>query len=216
EEALPSLLEEAGGLWKQSYPASAYREDAALGSGTGGLNQAENGNDGFLVQCQTPDRNLLSFLREGAAMSWFSQKGKRKKINELWGQSMCLLSFAFSLEDGVSNPTLQAVSGFGGPRFLFWFMTCIRSGSIRDILPTLLHPLLEVGGMNVEKNVIDPEDPRCTRLTLMGQMVTVPPEEVEFAKQAMFSRHPVVRKWPRSYEWFFMKMNIEHIWLQSW
>lgn len=29
-------------------------------------------------------------------------------------------------------------------------------------------------------------------------------------------RHPVVRKWPRSYEWFFMKMNIEHIWLQSW
>lgn len=38
------------------------------------------------------------------------------------------------------------------------------------------------------KNVIDPEDPRCTRLTLTGQMVTVPPEEVEFAKQAMFSR----------------------------
>uniref|UniRef100_A0A8C5XA43 CREG-like beta-barrel domain-containing protein n=1 Tax=Malurus cyaneus samueli TaxID=2593467 RepID=A0A8C5XA43_9PASS len=30
------------------------------------------------------------------------------------------------------------------------------------------------------------------------------------------SRHPVVRKWPRSYEWFFMKMNIEHIWLQNW
>ena len=38
------------------------------------------------------------------------------------------------------------------------------------------------------KNVIDPEDPRCARLTLTGQMVTVPPEEVEFAKQAMFSR----------------------------
>jgi len=30
------------------------------------------------------------------------------------------------------------------------------------------------------------------------------------------SRHPVIRKWPRSYEWFFMKMNIEHVWLQSW
>lgn len=36
--------------------------------------------------------------------------------------------------------------------------------------------------------MIDAEDPRCARLTLMGQMVTVPPEEVEFAKQAMFSR----------------------------
>ena len=33
EEALPGLLEEAGGIWKQSFPASAYREDAALGPG---------------------------------------------------------------------------------------------------------------------------------------------------------------------------------------
>lgn len=28
EEALPALLEEPGGLWEQSFPASAYREDA--------------------------------------------------------------------------------------------------------------------------------------------------------------------------------------------
>lgn len=38
------------------------------------------------------------------------------------------------------------------------------------------------------KNIVDPEDPRCARLTLTGQMVAVSPEEVEFAKQAMFSR----------------------------
>ena len=25
-----------------------------------------------------------------------------------------------------------------------------------------------------------------------------------------------MRKWPRPYEWFFMKMKIEHIWLQKW
>ncbi|OWK10119.1 hypothetical protein Celaphus_00005808 [Cervus elaphus hippelaphus] len=30
-----------------------------------------------------------------------------------------------------------------------------------------------------------------------------------------FCRHPVMRKWPRPYEWFFMKMKIEHIWLQK-
>ena len=38
------------------------------------------------------------------------------------------------------------------------------------------------------KNIVDPEDPRCARLTLTGRMVAVSPEEVEFAKQAMFSR----------------------------
>lgn len=34
----------------------------------------------------------------------------------------------------------------------------------------------------------DPEDPRCARLTLTGKMVEVEPEEVAFAKEAMFSR----------------------------
>lgn len=38
------------------------------------------------------------------------------------------------------------------------------------------------------KNIVDPEDPRCARLTLAGQVMAVSPEEVEFAKQAMFSR----------------------------
>ena len=38
------------------------------------------------------------------------------------------------------------------------------------------------------KNIVDPEDPRCARLTLTGRMVAVSPEEIEFAKQAMFSR----------------------------
>ncbi|KAL6036002.1 hypothetical protein STEG23_022422, partial [Scotinomys teguina] len=41
------------------------------------------------------------------------------------------------------------------------------------------------------KNIVDPEDPRCARLTLTGQMIMVPPGEVEFAKQAMFSS-PVI------------------------
>ena len=36
--------------------------------------------------------------------------------------------------------------------------------------------------------IYDPEDPRCARLTLTGKMVDVGPEEVEFAKEAVFSR----------------------------
>ncbi|XP_027301745.2 protein CREG2 isoform X4 [Anas platyrhynchos] len=90
--------------------------------------------------------------------------------------------------------------------------------NVADLLkdPVASLTLPEADGNFCRKNAVDPEDPRCARLTLTGQMVTVPPEETEFAKQAMFSRHPVIRKWPHSYEWFFMKMNIERIWLQSW
>lgn len=55
EEALPALLEEAGGLWKQSYPASAYREDAALGSGPAGRQPGQGA---------APSR-MFSYRREG-------------------------------------------------------------------------------------------------------------------------------------------------------
>nr|XP_020754085.1 protein CREG2 [Odocoileus virginianus texanus] len=85
---------------------------------------------------------------------------------------------------------------------------------MKNPMASLLLP--ESEGEFCRKNIVDPEDPRCARLALTGQMVAVSPEEVEFAKQAMFSRHPVMRKWPRPYEWFFMKMKIEHIWLQKW
>lgn len=45
------------------------------------------------------------------------------------------------------------------------------------------------------KNIVDPEDPRCARLTLTGRMITVPPGELEFAKQAMFSRYGDALMW---------------------
>lgn len=40
----------------------------------------------------------------------------------------------------------------------------------------------------------DPEDPRCARLTLTGKMVEVSPEELAFAKEAMFSRYQRLNK----------------------
>lgn len=85
----------------------------------------------------------------------------------------------------------------------------------------------------------DPEDPRCGHLTLTGKMVVVAPEEVAFAKEAMFSRyfmvycnreepsnmedvsaglyrHPVMAKWPVGHKWFFMKLELIQVWLQDW
>uniref|UniRef100_A0A8C1K3C7 Cellular repressor of E1A-stimulated genes 2 n=1 Tax=Cyprinus carpio TaxID=7962 RepID=A0A8C1K3C7_CYPCA len=66
------------------------------------------------------------------------------------------------------------------------------------------------------KQVYDPEDPRCARLTLTGKMVEVGPEELDFAKEAMFSRHPVMKKWPPGHNWFFMKLVLQQVWLQDW
>uniref|UniRef100_A0A8C7N429 Cellular repressor of E1A-stimulated genes 2 n=1 Tax=Oncorhynchus kisutch TaxID=8019 RepID=A0A8C7N429_ONCKI len=69
---------------------------------------------------------------------------------------------------------------------------------------------------NSTGQMYDPEDPRCARLTLTGKMVEVDPEEVEFAKEAMFSRHPVMKKWPVGHNWFVMKLQLTQVWLQDW
>lgn len=59
----------------------------------------------------------------------------------------------------------------------------------------LLDFFLVIRFICVKRNMAyDPEDPRCARLTLTGKMVEVPPEELAFAKEAMFSRYVGLNK----------------------
>merc|ERR1712216_540489 len=60
---------------------------------------------------------------------------------------------------------------------------------------------------------IDPEDPRCTRLTLVGTMRNVTTQELPFAQAAMFDRHPETQSWPKSHDFHVVTMDIEDIWL---
>ena len=36
-------------------------------------------------------------------------------------------------------------------------------------------------------------------------------DEAEFAKKALFSRHPVMPDWPKNHGWFFAKLNITNV-----
>jgi len=60
---------------------------------------------------------------------------------------------------------------------------------------------------------IDPEDPRCTRLTLVGQMRNVTADELSFAHDSLFARHPGMKSWPASHDFHVVTMVIEDIWL---
>ncbi|XP_045118753.1 protein CREG1-like isoform X2 [Portunus trituberculatus] len=66
-----------------------------------------------------------------------------------------------------------------------------------------------------QKHDLDPEDPRCARILLTGNMVEVKngTSEAEFAKAALFSRHPVMETWPADHNWIFVKLNIKHIYV---
>jgi len=60
---------------------------------------------------------------------------------------------------------------------------------------------------------LDPEDPRCAHVILAGDVIKVGANSTEeqFAKEALFTRHPVMSDWPESHGWFFAKLNISNV-----
>mmetsp|Transcript_13200 Transcript_13200/g.20502 ORF Transcript_13200/g.20502 Transcript_13200/m.20502 type:complete len:577 (+) Transcript_13200:197-1927(+) len=65
---------------------------------------------------------------------------------------------------------------------------------------------------------IDPEDPRCARLSISGRLVEVEPVEIETAKLAMFDKHPSMKGWYKDndttgHNFKFYKIQMEEIWL---
>ncbi|XP_041968629.1 protein CREG1 [Aricia agestis] len=64
----------------------------------------------------------------------------------------------------------------------------------------------------------DPEDPRCTRLMLSGKMKKIKEgtPEYNFAKGALFERHPDMANYPPDHDWFVAKLKIAQIAMVDW
>ncbi|KAA0037469.1 protein CREG1 isoform X1 [Cucumis melo var. makuwa] len=65
---------------------------------------------------------------------------------------------------------------------------------------------------------IDPENPTCAKITLIGKLKQVEPnsKEVEFAKTSLFSKHAEMKNWPKDHDFRFYKLVIESIFLIDW
>ena len=69
-----------------------------------------------------------------------------------------------------------------------------------------------------KKQGLDPMDPPCARVILTGSTSKIEEgsEEEKFAKDALFTRHPNMRDYPKDHKFYFAKMNIEHVCLLAW
>ncbi|KAM4537656.1 protein CREG1 isoform 2-T2 [Fundulus diaphanus] len=59
----------------------------------------------------------------------------------------------------------------------------------------------------------DPQSPLCAHIILSGSVLEVNGTEADFAKKALFSRHPEMIDWPTDHNWFFAKFNISQVWV---
>ncbi|XP_061482835.1 protein CREG2 [Rhineura floridana] len=215
EEVLPALLEDTTSIWKQRYPASVYKEEEEMRSRPGTARSKQN---------SSPSR-MFSYRRESAkGTDSFEphQQATRTARFLIHSNNWGFLATRSAQEKIQGTPFGNCLSMSDGPTdnstgTPFFYVTP-KDNTVADLMKNSIASLTlpEAEGDLCRKTIVDPDDPRCARLILTGQMITVPLEEMEFAKQALFSRHTVMRKWPRNYEWFFMKMNVEHVWLQNW
>ncbi|XP_041055740.1 protein CREG2 isoform X2 [Carcharodon carcharias] len=222
-DVLPNrLFESSSSIWKASYPAAVYQEQDANGRAVAELPSPK--------QVLSFPSRMFSYRREGLSAKAPEQIAPEPPEQEKariaryllhssnWGFLATLSSLdkikgmpfgnIFSISDGLLD------NSTGIP----FFCVSPMGPTVADLMnnPSASLTLSEAETDYCRQNLIDLEDSRCARLTLTGQVVTVPTDEIEFATQAMFSRHPVMKKWPPDYNWFFMKMNIQHVWLQDW
>lgn len=57
----------------------------------------------------------------------------------------------------------------------------------------------------------DVEDPTCWKITITGKVVPVAADKLEFAKKALFSRHPEMEYWPSGHGFVAYTLEIENI-----
>ena len=61
---------------------------------------------------------------------------------------------------------------------------------------------------------LDPEDPRCARVTFSGRFREVTdPVELATAEAFLFARHPAMATWPADHGWAVHEIDIAEIWL---
>ncbi|KAK7388329.1 hypothetical protein VNO78_23143 [Psophocarpus tetragonolobus] len=64
----------------------------------------------------------------------------------------------------------------------------------------------------------DPENPTCSKITLTGKLKLVDEksQEAESARNALFSKHPEMKGWPKDHSFQVFKLEIENIFLIDW
>uniref|UniRef100_A0A8C7KD59 Cellular repressor of E1A-stimulated genes 2 n=1 Tax=Oncorhynchus kisutch TaxID=8019 RepID=A0A8C7KD59_ONCKI len=186
EEAVPVVLVDNSGLWKPAFPHSVLQDGA-----------------------EKPKESVKSKTKDAAPVSSAS------RVFSYRMEEMTAPASAHS--PPPHQDTARTV------RYMAHYNTVAPSDdtpgqgqTLSDLKSFPFTSHSEAEGDFCRQQMYDPEDPRCARLTLTGKMVEVDPEEVEFAKEAMFSRHPVMKKWPVGHNWFVMKLQLTQVWLQDW
>jgi len=120
-----------------------------------------------------------------------------------------IVGFPFANIFSVSDGPLDKSSGVPYMYISPWE---ISAHDLRQNNKTSITMSLAQGNYCSKMNY-DPEDPRCAHIILTGVFTKLDEKskEGQFAKTALFSRHPIMPEWPEDHGFFFAKLEIKNI-----
>ncbi|XP_010033252.2 protein CREG1 [Eucalyptus grandis] len=113
-----------------------------------------------------------------------------------------------SFSDGLPN------EGRGIPYFYLTTLDPTAKNALKDERASFTASEYPIGTCGKK----DPMNPSCAKITLTGKLKPVDPksEEAEYAKTALFSKHPEMKDWPKGHNFQLYKLEIKDIFLIDW
>ncbi|CAK9161278.1 unnamed protein product [Ilex paraguariensis] len=113
-----------------------------------------------------------------------------------------------SYSDGLPN------KGSGIPYFYLTTLDPTASNALKDQRSSFTISEYPIGTCGKT----DPENPTCAKITLTGKLKLLDgnSDEVEYARTALFSKHPEMKDWPKGHNFQIFKLEIEDIFMINW
>lgn len=167
------------------------------------------------LQCTVEGRSLLLSVSKpnpndaAAYARWLVSQNSWGVLNTIsadlggspWGK-------VASFSDGLPG------KGAGIPYFYLTTLDPTASNALKDQRSSLAVSEYPIGTCGKT----DPQNPTCAKITLTGKLklVDVDSKEAEFARSALFAKHPEMKDWPKDHNFQVFKLEIENIFLINW
>lgn len=115
----------------------------------------------------------------------------------------------FSFSDGNVDSPVPAEQSTG--RLFFYIMGGV--GQSFNATLTVSEAALANGTCGFAGTFLDPEDPRCAKLSALGTMTPSAGASAATGLAALYSRHPQMRAWPTSHRFVVHELLLRDVWL---
>ena len=130
-----------------------------------------------------------------------------------WGTLSSLHATADGTAPQPLGTTVSFSDGARGSSTGRLFFYLMGADSVLSGDPHASFTLSEAARHNNTCGSVDPQDPRCAKLTLSGALRVCTGDDEATGRAALFARHPQMAKWPASHAFTVVELAIDDIWM---